>query len=133
MAVEKQPWIDVQALMPRVSIQQIAAYYRFALSESFGSSGEQRMPCPVASCDGHHDSRSVAINVSSAKGLWKCHRNSYGCGAGGDKLTLMYCIKHSQMPSGGGQPKGKEFREIATDLQAIANAEPSASAVPLTK
>ena len=41
-------------------------------------------------------------------------------------------MKHGQMPSGGGQPKGREFREIATDLQAIAGGvePPQAGSAP---
>lgn len=124
MTVEKQPWIDVQELMPRVSIHEIAAYYRFDLGETFGNSGEQRTRCPVVACDGHDDNRSVSINVDDPKGRWKCHRSGYGCGAQGDKLTLAHTMKHGAMPHGG-KLTGAAFRTIAEDLQAISGgAEP---------
>ena len=98
MAERKEGWIDVQELLPRISIHEIAAYYRFDLGEMFGSSGEQRTRCPVTACDGHNDYRSVSINVTDAKGPWKCHRSGYGCGAQGDKLTLAHCMKQGERP-----------------------------------
>jgi len=119
MPIEKQPWIDVQELLPRISIHEIAAYYRFDLGETFGSSGEQRTRCPVTACDGHNDFRSISINVSDVKEPWKCHRSGYGCGAQGDKLTLAHCMKVGAMPTGG-KLTGSAFRAIAEDLQAIA-------------
>ena len=118
MTTEKQGWIDTKETLGRVSIQGIAAYYRFQLSETFGSSGEQRMQCPVTSCDGKSDARSVSVNVSDPNGPWKCHRRNYGCGAQGDKLTLAYCMKNGAMPTSG-KLRGQEFRDIIGDLQAI--------------
>jgi len=122
MTEKKEGWIDVASLVPRVSIQEIAAYYRFDLGEAFGCSGEQRTRCPVTACDGHNDYRPVSINVDDPKGRWKCHRSGYGCGAQGDKLTLAHCIKHGDMPAGG-KLTGSAFRDIARDLQAIAGGE----------
>jgi len=122
MAEKKEGWIDVASLAPRVSIQEIAAYYRFDLGETFGCSGEQRTRCPVTTCDGHNDYRSMSINVDDPKGRWKCHRSGYGCGAQGDKLTLAHCMKHGDMPPGG-KLTGTAFRQIARDLQVIAGDE----------
>jgi 5S rRNA maturation endonuclease (ribonuclease M5) len=129
MPEKKEGWIDVQELMPRVSVQEIAAYFRFELGETFGGSGEQRTRCPVASCDGNGDYRSVSINVDDPKGRWKCHRSGYGCGAQGDKLTLAHCMKHGAMPSGN-KLKGSAFREIATDLLAISGGVAPRAEVP---
>ena len=121
--------------MPRVSVEDIAAYFRFELGETFGESGEQRTRCPVTSCDGNDDYRSVSINLDDPKGRWKCHRSGYGCGAQGDKLTLAHCMKHGAMPSGG-KLTGKEFRETARNLQDISSgvalrAEAAPKAAPL--
>jgi hypothetical protein len=111
-------WIDVGELMPRVSVHQIAAYFRFDLGETFGSSGEQRTRCPVTSCDGHDDFRSVSINVDDHKGPWKCHRAGYGCGAQGDKLVFIHCLETGSMPHG--KLTGQEFLHAAKRLQEIA-------------
>jgi hypothetical protein len=119
MVEKKEGWIDVNEIMPRVSIHDIAAYFRFDLGETFGSSGEQRTRCPVVACDGHDDYRSVSVNVSDPKGRWKCHRSGYGCGAQGDKLTLIHCLETGSMPAG--KLSGQDFRHAAKTLQTIAH------------
>ena len=121
MVEKKDGWIDVGELMPQVSIQDIAAYYRFDLGELFGTEGEQRTRCPVLSCDGHNDFRSASVNVSDPKGPWKCHRSGYGCGAQGDKLTFIHCLEYGSMPSG--KLTGKAFRNAAKTLLAIQSGE----------
>ena len=129
MVEKKDGWIDVGGLMPRVSIQDIAAYFRFDLGETFGSSGEQRTRCPISSCDGHDDFRSVSVNVSDDKGRWKCHRSGYGCGAQGDKLTFIHCLENGAMPSG--KLTGSAFRKAANTLQEIAGgAQPIQQTIP---
>ena len=121
MSEKKDGWIDIADLMPRVSVHQIAAYYRFDLGDLFGSSGEQRTRCPVTSCDGHDDFRSVSVNVSDDKGKWKCHRSGYGCGAQGDKLTLIHCLENGSMPNG--KLTGRDFKKAAETMQAIGGGE----------
>src|SRR4051812_40783902 len=111
--------IDVDSLQRQLSVRQVASYFRFALPETLGETGEQRMRCPCASCTGHNDERSVSINTSDPFRRWKCHRENYGCGAQGNLVTLAYCLKHGAMPVGG-KPTGKEFYVIAQDLEAIA-------------
>lgn len=115
--------IDVDSLQRDLSIRDVAAYYGVTLPEHFGTSGEQRMPCPCTCCTGHGDERSVSINTSDPFKRWKCHRENYGCGAQGNLVTLAYCFKHGAMPPSG-KPTGKEFFAIAEDLQRIGGGEP---------
>lgn len=122
MVDRKEAWIDVAELLPRVSIHDIAAYFRFDLGETFGSSGEQRTRCPVSACDGHDDFRSASVNVSDEKGRWKCHRSGYGCGGQGDKLTFIHCLETGSMPTS--KLTGQEFRNAAKTLQTIAGGAP---------
>ena len=121
MALEKpqRHTIDVDTLQRQLTVDQVAAYYSFALPERFGDAGEQRMRCPCSNCTGHNDERSVSINVSDPFRRWKCHRENYGCGAQGNLVTLAYCMKHGVMPAGG-KPIGKEFYVVAQDLEAMA-------------
>lgn len=118
MVDKKEGWIDVSELMPRVSIHDIAAHFRFELGETFGSSGEQRTRCPVVACDGHDDFRSASIKTDDPKGKWKCHRSGYGCGGQGDKLTLIHVLETGAMPTG--KLIGQDFRKAAATLVAIA-------------
>ena len=129
MVERKKGWIDVNELMPRVSIHDIAMYFRFDLGATFGITGEQRTRCPVASCDGHNDFRSVSVNLNSEKGTWKCHRGGYGCGGQGDKLTFAYCLEHGGMPPGG-RLKGDAFVQTAKLLQQIAGGAEPLTAAP---
>ncbi|MCA9249124.1 MAG: hypothetical protein KDA42_18505 [Planctomycetales bacterium] len=110
--------------MPRVTVPQIAAFYRFMLGDTLASGGEGRIRCPVAACEGRNDERSVSINLDDPFGPWKCFRGAYGCGASGNKLMLMYAMKHGEMPPGG-KLTGAKFREIALDLAAIDGCEAS--------
>lgn len=111
--------IDVDALQRELTVERVAGYYGIKFPEGFGTSGEQRMPCPCRECQGHADTRSVSINVSDPFKRWKCHREGYGCGAQGNLVTLAYCFKHGAMPAGG-KPRGREFFAIAEDLSAMA-------------
>ena len=133
MVEQKKGWIEVGELLPQVSVHEIAAYFRFDLGETFGSTGEQRTRCPVTSCDGHEDYRSVSINMDDEKGRWKCHRSGYGCGGAGDKLTFIHCLATGGMPTGG-KLTGRDFRSAAKTLQEIAGgANPIEAAAPKTK
>lgn len=110
--------INVDELQHRLSVTQIAQFYRYPLPDNFSEGGEQRISCPCSDCQGSSDTRSVAINTSDPFKQWKCFRENYGCGAKGNAVTLAYCMKHGRMPSGG-KPTGKEFYAIAQDLQAM--------------
>ncbi len=110
--------INVDELQQRLTVTQIATYYGHPLPDRFHEGGEQRMRCPCKDCQGNEDDRSIAINTSDPFNRWKCFRGNYGCGAKGNAVTLAYCMKHGQMPPSG-KPTGREFYEIAEDLQAI--------------
>jgi 5S rRNA maturation endonuclease (ribonuclease M5) len=112
--------INVDELQQQLAVSQIARSYGYDLPPAFQDSGEQRMRCPCQDCQGHNDDRSVSINAGDPFKRWKCFRGNYGCGAKGNAVTLAYCMKHGRMPSNG-KPTGREFYEIAEDLQAIAS------------
>ena len=114
--------INVDEIQQRLTVPQLAAFYRFSLSETFGQHGNQRMKCPVTRCAGHRDDRSVSINVSDPFKRWKCHQGGYGCGAQGNLIKLAYAMKHGDMPPGN-KLGGQLFRETAKDLQRIADGE----------
>lgn len=132
--VHERRTIDVDSLQRRLTVDAVARYYGFALPEGFGASGEQRMRCPCLDCTGHDDDRSVSINVSDPFKRWKCFRGNYGCGALGNLVTLAYCLKHGKMPPGG-KATGREFFQVAEDLEAIAEgrAAPASATAPVVK
>ncbi len=121
--VEKQRLIDIDDVQRRLSVEQVAGLYGFALPADFGSSGEQRMPCPCKECSGSGDDKSVSINVSDDVKRWKCHREGYGCGAQGRLVMLAYCMKHGMMPPGG-KLTGDAFWETARELEALVEGKP---------
>jgi hypothetical protein len=59
--------------------------------------------------------RARASQAADPLKKWHCHQ--YGCGKGGNLVSLCDLLKPG--PSAGGRPRGERFKEIATDLQAM--------------
>lgn len=122
MPSRKHPsYIDVDSLLPQVTPQQAAAYYGFPLPES-SSDRELRLACPFNCSDRTDNPRAIAVSLTQAANPLTCHQ--YQCGVRGNLLTLMFAMKHGRLPTGG-RLKGSDFKEMATDLQSIANGESS--------
>src|SRR5205807_447178 len=71
--------------------------------------------------------RAIAIQAEDPAKKWHCHQ--YGCGKGGNLVSLCDLIKPGASASG--RPRGDRFKEIAKDLQAIAAGGKPADSVPL--
>ncbi|MEM9354716.1 MAG: toprim domain-containing protein [Pseudomonadota bacterium] len=129
MPPEKRRLIDIDDIQQRLTVEQVASFYGFALPPNFGDSGEQRMSCPCQDCTGKDDDNSVSINVSDPMRRWKCHREQYGCGAQGRLVMLAYCMKHGSMPPSG-KLAGDAFLDIAKDLESVADGKPRDESPP---
>ncbi len=133
MTPEKRRVIDIDDIQRRLTVAQVASLYGFTLPEGMRESGEARMRCPCTGCSGHSDNQSVSVNLSDPMKRWKCHREGYGCGAQGRLVMLAYCMKHGHMPVNG-KLTGKDFMDIAKDLEALADGKPREdSAAPTSK
>lgn len=116
MPPDKPSFVDVDELMPRISLEQAACYYGVPLPELHRTGQETRTRC-FLSCGREKETgeRVLAVQESDPARKWRCHE--YGCGKGGNLVSLCDLMKPGQ--NAGGKPRGERFREIARDLQAM--------------
>lgn len=114
MARERHGYINVDELMPQVSLEQVAAYYGVPLPELKRVGEEIRTRC-FLNCGRTEETgdRALAIRADDPVRRWRCHQ--YGCGKGGNLVSLCDLLK----PGGDGRPRGDRFKEIAADLRAM--------------
>ena len=117
MAPDKQPFVNVDELMTRVTVEQAATYYGVPLPELHRIGAETRTRCFLL-CGKTKETgdRVLAIQEGDPARKWRCHE--YGCGKGGNLLSLCDLMKPG--PNQGGRPRGERFRELARDLLAMA-------------
>lgn len=120
MPQRKSTYIDVQALLPQVTLEQAAAFYGVTLPEVKRIGREIRMRC-FLNCGRTAETgdRALAIQAESATKIWKCF--NYGCTKGGNLVGICDLLKPGE--NGGGRPRGARFLEIARDLQAMVHGE----------
>lgn len=117
MPREKNAFINVDELLPQVSLEQAAAFYGVALPELKRIGAETRTRC-FLNCGRTEETgdRALAIQTDHPARQWKCH--AYSCGKGGNLVSLCDLLKPGD--SAGGRPRGDRFKAIAADLQAMA-------------
>jgi 5S rRNA maturation endonuclease (ribonuclease M5) len=113
-AEQRRGFINVDELMPQVSIEQVAAFYGVTLPILNRVGAETRIAC-FLNCarSGETGDRAIAIQTDHPAKQWKCHH--YGCGKGGNLVSLCDLLKPG--PNMGGRPRGDRFKEIAADLR----------------
>ena len=114
--MEKKGFIDVDALLPQITLEQATSFYGMQLPELRKVGNETRSACFLA-CGKKAPTgdRALAIQADHPAKQWHCH--AYGCGKGGNLVSLCDLMKSGT--SGGGRPRGERFKEIAKDLQAM--------------
>ena len=112
----KPSFVKVDDLLPQVSLEQAAAFYGVSLPELHRTGAETRSRCFLA-CgrDGETGDRVLAIQEGDPAKKWHCHQ--YGCGKGGNLVSLCDLLKPGE--SGGGRPRGERFKAIAVDIQSM--------------
>ena len=117
MATERKSFINVDELMPEISLEQVAAYYGVQLPELHRIGKETRSRC-FLNCGRNCETgdRVLAIQADHPAKQWKCHQ--YECGKGGNLISLCDLLKPGA--NGAGRPRGERFKEIAADLKAMA-------------
>ncbi|MBI1831284.1 MAG: hypothetical protein HYR84_07540, partial [Planctomycetes bacterium] len=114
--MEKKGFINVDELMPQVSIEQVATFYGAALPDLKKVGAETRTAC-FLNCGKQTPTgdRALAVQADHPAKQWHCH--NYGCGKGGNLVSLCDLLKPGA--SAGGRPRGDRFKEIAKDLLAM--------------
>lgn len=122
MAPEKSRYIRVDDLLPRISLEQVAAYYGVPLPELRRVGNEVRTQCFLncgKTCE--TGSRTLAIEIDHPAKQWKCH--AYECGKSGNLVSICDLVKPG--PHMEGRPRGERFKEIAADLERMAGLAPA--------
>jgi hypothetical protein len=131
MSPEKSRYINVDELMPKVSLDQIAMYYGMKLPELKRIGQETRTAC-FLNCGKHSETgdRALAIQEQHPAKQWHCHQ--YECHRSGNLVSLLDLVKPGD--SMNGRPRGERFKAIAKDLQEMAEGrtteEPNLPASP---
>jgi 5S rRNA maturation endonuclease (ribonuclease M5) len=118
--MEKKPYINVDELMPQVSLEQAANYYGLTLPEVRRVGSETRTAC-FLKCGKEKPTgdRVLAIQAETATKTFFCH--NYGCGKSGNLISLCDMMKPGSTMAG--RPRGDQFKKIAADLKAMVSGE----------
>jgi hypothetical protein len=109
-------FINIDELMPQVTVEQMAAFYGAELPELWRVGDEIRCRC-FLNCSHAHETgeRALAINATDPAKIRRCHH--YGCDRGGNLISLCDYLKPG--PHREGRPRGERFKAIVADLRAI--------------
>ena len=101
MPEQNRGFINVDELMPQVTVEQVAAYYGVPLPELKRVGDETRTRCFLA-CGRTQETgdRALAIQEAHPARQWQCHQ--YGCGKNGNLVGLMDLLKPGE--NMGGRP-----------------------------
>jgi 5S rRNA maturation endonuclease (ribonuclease M5) len=121
MPEQKRGYINVDELVPQVTVEQVGAYYGVLLPELKRIGDETRARC-FLNCGKAQETgdRALAIQEGHPARQWQCHQ--YGCGKNGNLVGLMDLMKPGE--NMGGRPRGDRFKQIAADLWAIVEGLP---------
>ena len=124
---KKNGYINVDEVMPQVSLEQAAAFYGVQLPDLKRVGKETRTACFLA-CGKKAPTgdRALAIQADSPTKTFFCH--NYGCGKNGNLVSLCDLMKPG--PNMEGRPRGDRFKEIAADLQKMANGDTEQANAP---
>lgn len=130
MNIQKGGFVDVDKYQQQIAVEgnvveRIAAFYDRPLPALHHTQHETRMACEFH-CGKEQPTgdRVMAVRTEQDGCVFNCFQ--YGCQTRGNLLSLMWWMKHNQGPTGG-RLKGKEFSEIARDLQLLVDGNSPAS------
>jgi len=110
MPPPEKKFVNVDELMPQITLEQAAAYYGVPLPELHRAGAETRTRC-FLNCGRTQETgdRVLAIKIDDPAKTWHCHQ--YGCGKGGNLISLCDLMKPG--PNAAGRPRGDRFKAIA--------------------
>ncbi|QDV48471.1 toprim domain-containing protein [Gimesia fumaroli] len=127
MAHRNRGYIDVDSLQQELIadgdiVERIASFYNVSLPELHKTQNETRLAC-IFACGKEQETgdRAISIKIKQDGAVFRCFQ--YGCTVRGNLLNLMYLMKHNSEPADG-KLKGRDFKEIAADLQALVAGRP---------
>jgi 5S rRNA maturation endonuclease (ribonuclease M5) len=122
MADRNRAFINVDELVPQVTVEQVAAFYGVPLPDLKRIGDETRTRC-FLQCGKTQETgdRALAIQEGHPAKQWQCHQ--YGCGKNGNLIGLIDLLKPGQNMAG--RPRGERFKQIAADLRAIVEGHPA--------
>lgn len=108
--------MNVDELIPQISLEQAATFYGIGLPELKRIGSETRSAC-FLNCGKSQATgdRALAIQEQEPAKKWKCHQ--YGCTKGGNLVSLCDLMKAGT--DAGGRPRGQRFKDIAADMKAM--------------
>jgi len=122
MTHRNRGYIDVDTLQQELIaggnvVERIASFYNVSLPALHKTQNETRLAC-IFACGKEKETgdRAISIKTKHDGAVFRCFQ--YGCTVRGNLLNLMYLMKHNAEPVDG-KLKGREFKEIASDLQAL--------------
>src|SRR5438067_3235714 len=127
MAPDRPSYVNIDELMPRIGLEQVASYYGLDLPELHRTGVETRMRC-FLNCGKTQETgdRALAIQTGDPAKKWHCHQ--HGCGKGGNLVSLCDLLKPGAHASG--KPRGERFKQIAADIAAMVAGALRGDAVP---
>lgn len=125
MAREKKSFVNVDELMPKLAVEDVARFYGVVLPELHRVGSETRTRC-FLNCGRSAETgdRALAIQTGDPAKKWACHQ--YGCGKGGNLVSLCDLLKPGD--TAGGRPRGERFKAIAADLKTMVEGSPAPAA-----
>lgn len=118
MAEQKSRFVNIDELQAQVDIETACCFYGADPGplERVGKDIRTRCFLNCGKTD-ETGTRAIAIDANSEVKRWRCHQ--YGCGKGGNLVTLCDLLKPGTNCNGQ-QPKGERFKEIRDDLRRMA-------------
>ena len=118
MAQCKSSFVNIEQLQSAVDLETACRFYGVDSSPLRQIGKDIRARC-FLNCGRTEETgdRAIAIDTESDVKRWRCHQ--YGCGKGGNLVTLCDLMKPGAN-CGGQQPKGDRFKEIREDLRRMA-------------
>ncbi|MBT6155981.1 MAG: hypothetical protein HOK71_09710 [Planctomycetaceae bacterium] len=115
MSERKSSFVQIDELQGRVDIETACRFYGVDPEPLERVGRDIRTQC-FLNCGKSEETgnRAIAIDANSPVKRWRCHQ--YGCGKGGNLVTLCDLLKPGANCDGR-QPKGDRFKEIREDLR----------------
>src|SRR5438067_12808427 len=115
MPAEKpSSFVNVDELMPRITLEQVVAFYGMTLPELRQVGSETRSRCfLVCGRQCETGDRALAIQTDHEAKQWVCHQQ--GRGKGGNLVSL--CVLLQPGTNAGRRPRAQQHKDVADDLQ----------------
>src|ERR1700678_185875 len=116
MSEKNRAFINVDELVPQVTVEQVAAYYGVPLPDLHRVGDETRTRC-FLTCGRTQETGDRALATQDQHPARQCACHQWGWRKNGNLSGLMDLLSPGQTM--GGRPRGERLKQIAADLRAI--------------